>query len=59
MAEARETPLWKRLAGPLAVLALCTLALAALHRELHTYHLHDIRRRSGRFAPGPGPGRRC
>ncbi len=43
MAEARETPLWKRLAGPLAVLALCTLALAALHRELHTYHLHDIR----------------
>ena len=43
MGKADEKPLWKRIAGPLAVIALCALALFALHRQLHTYHLHDIR----------------
>lgn len=35
-------PLWRRAVGPFAAVALCTLALFALHRELHTYHLRDI-----------------
>ena len=43
MGASVDKPLWRRIAGPLAALALCALALAALHRELHTYHLHDIR----------------
>ncbi len=34
---------WRRVVGPVAALALCGLALYALHRELQTYHLRDIR----------------
>ena len=39
-----EPALWRRVLGPVAALALCALALYALHRELQTYHLRDIRR---------------
>ena len=35
---------WLRVAGPLLALVLCGLALYALHRQLASYHLHDIRR---------------
>ncbi len=34
---------WRRVIGPAAALALCVLALYALHSELRTYRLHDIR----------------
>ena len=34
----------RRLLGAAAALALCSLALYALHSELQTYHLRDIRR---------------
>lgn len=35
---------WRRMIGSALVLALCTLALYALHRQLRIYHLQDIRR---------------
>jgi len=38
-----KPPTWRRVAGPAAALTLCVLALFVLHRELHNYHLHDIR----------------
>ncbi len=38
-----KSAVWRRVVGPVAALALCALALYALHRELQTYHLHDIR----------------